>query len=324
MADPDQAVIEKNLGNDFYKQKEFAKAHEHYDKAIQLDQTNITFYTNKAACLFEEKRYDECIELCKLAVEIGRDNRADYKLIAKALARAGNSFLKKDDRKEALVWFQKSLSEHRDPELVKKAKTLENQIKDEEKKAYINPEIAEQEKKQGNEFFKKGDYPSAMKHYNEAVKRDPENAVLYSNRAACLTKLMDFQRALDDCEMCIRKDKNFIKGYIRKGACLTAMKEYSRAQDAYQQALNIDPTNAEAMQGMRQCMQNDATLSGQDNVRDRAMKDPEVVEILQDPGMRLILEQMSQDPGAVREHLANPEIAKKIMKLKAAGIIQMR
>ena len=43
-----QSLEEKDLGNTAYKNKEFEAALEHYSKAIQLDPTNITFYTNKA------------------------------------------------------------------------------------------------------------------------------------------------------------------------------------------------------------------------------------------------------------------------------------
>jgi tetratricopeptide (TPR) repeat protein len=43
-----KAIKEKDLGNEAYKKKDFATAHQHYDKAIALDPTNITFYNNKA------------------------------------------------------------------------------------------------------------------------------------------------------------------------------------------------------------------------------------------------------------------------------------
>lgn len=43
-----QAMEEKEKGNAAYKKKEFEVALQHYDKAMELDPTNITFLTNKA------------------------------------------------------------------------------------------------------------------------------------------------------------------------------------------------------------------------------------------------------------------------------------
>jgi len=198
---------------------------------------------------------------------------------------------------------------------------LEKKIKEQERLAYINPELAQEEKQKGNESFTKGDYPTAIKHYNEAIKRNPEDAKLYSNRAACYTKLAEFSMALRDTDECIRLDPQFVKGYLRKGGVLVAMKEMSKAMDAYQKALEIDPNCKEAIEGYRKCAMED---NDPENVRKRAMQDPAVQEILGDPAMQLILGQMQKDPKALEEHLKNPEIAAKIQKLLECGLIGIR
>jgi stress-induced-phosphoprotein 1 len=56
----------------------------------------------------------------------------------------------------------------------------------------------------------------------------------------------------------------------------------------------------------------------------QAMEDPEVQEILADPIMRSILEQMQKDPKAAQDHMKNPIIAKKLQVLINAGVLQMR
>ena len=43
-----QALEEKEKGNSAYKSKDFEAALEHYQKAIDLDPNNITYYNNRA------------------------------------------------------------------------------------------------------------------------------------------------------------------------------------------------------------------------------------------------------------------------------------
>merc|ERR1712130_233016 len=170
---------------------------------------------------------------------------------------------------------------------------VESELKKAEELAYINPEIAEQEKLKGNDCFKKGEWANAVKFYSEAIKRNPKDAKIYSNRAACYTKLNAFDLTIKDCDSSIALDPNFVKAYLRKANVLKAMGQAQKASN--------DP----------------------EEVRKRAMNDPEVQQIMGDPAMRMILEQMQSDPQAVQEHLQNPAIMQKIMKLKDAGLISM-
>lgn len=313
------ALQEKDQGNTFYKNKDFDKAILHYQKAIEHDSTDITFYTNMAAVYFEQKEYEKCIKECERAIEIGRENRADFKLIAKAFTRIGNAYKKMEQWKLAKTYFEKSMSEHRTPEIKTLLSEVEKRIVEEEKKAYIDPVKAEQEKELGNDYFKKGDYSTAVKHYTEAIKRNPDDPKLYSNRAACYTKLAAFDLGLRDCDHCCKLDPKFIKGWIRKGKILQGMQQHSKALTAYQKALELDPSNAEALEGYRAC--STQLNSNPEEVRKRAMADPEVQQILRDPAMRCILEQMQQDPQALQDHLKNPDIAAKIQKLLESGLI---
>ncbi|XP_050347312.1 stress-induced-phosphoprotein 1 [Nymphalis io] len=313
------ALQEKDLGNEYYKKKDFENALVHYNKAIEHDSTDITFYTNIAAVFFEQKEYEKCIKECEKAIEIGRENRADFKLIAKAFTRIGNAYKKMEQWKLAKTYYEKSMSEHRTPEIKTLLSEVEKRIIEEEKKAYVDPVKAEQEKELGNDYFKKGDYSTAMKHYTEAIKRNPDDPKLYSNRAACYTKLAAFDLGLKDCEQCCKLDPKFIKGWIRKGKILQGMQQQAKALNAYQKALELDPSNAEALEGYRAC--STQLNSNPEEVRKRAMADPEVQTILRDPAMRCILEQMQQDPHALQDHLKNPEIAAKIQKLLESGLI---
>ena len=109
------------------------------------------------AVYFEQKEYEKCIEQCQKGIEIGRENRADFKLIAKAFKRIGNSYQKLKDLYNAKTYYEKSMSEHRTPEIRTLLSDVEKMIKEQEKKAYIDPVKAEEEKELGNKLFNKGE-----------------------------------------------------------------------------------------------------------------------------------------------------------------------
>ncbi|KAM7448655.1 Stress-induced-phosphoprotein 1 [Porites harrisoni] len=320
-----KSLEEKELGNAAYKKKDFETALVHYKNAIELDPTNASFLTNRAAVYFEQGRFEECIEECQKAVDVGRDHSAGYQMIAKAYARIGNAYRKQENLTEAIKFYNKSLIEHRTPEVLKKSQEAEKALKEQQRLAYIDPKKAEEEKEKGNALFKKGDYQEALKHYKEAIKRDPNNAKIYSNRAACYQKLAAFSLALEDCEMCIKLDPKFVKGYTRKGGVLYGLKRFTDALKTYQEALTLDPNNKEAMEGLKACQRSFSEQpKDPEEIKRRAQADPEIQDILSDPAMRMILEQMQDDPKAAQDHLKNPEIQRKITKLYEAGILQIR
>lgn len=107
------ALAEKEAGNAAYKARDFDKAIARYSRAIELDDADVSFLCNRAAAHFEQGGYDACVADCDAAVERGREVRADYKLMARALARKGNALVKKGELEEAVAVYQKSLTEHR-------------------------------------------------------------------------------------------------------------------------------------------------------------------------------------------------------------------
>lgn len=323
-----EADKEKAAGTEAYKKRQFDEAIAHYTKAWETFQ-DITYLTNLGAANFEKGDYDAAIEVCKKAVEFGREVYADWKIIAKAFGRIGSSYEKKGDLANAIEYYQKSLTEHRTPDILNKLRAAEKAKKKADIESYIDPEKAEEARELGNQKFKDSDWPAAVEAYTEMTKRAPHDPRGYSNRAACLIKLLTFPSAVTDCDEAIKRDPKFIRAYLRKAQALFAMKEYNKCIDVCAEALEHD-TDGKNTREIEQ--QSQKALQAQFSARDgeteeqaqaRIQRDPDIMAILQDPVMQSILQQAKNDPAALQNHMQNADIRMKVQKLVAAGVIRM-
>lgn len=200
----------------------------------------------------------------------------------RAFGRIGTSYEKLGDLSNAILNYQRSLTEHRTPDILNKLRAAEKAKIIAEKNAYISPEEADKARELGNQKFKEADWPGAVEAYTEMIKRSPDDPRGYSNRAAALIKLMTFPGAVTDCDEAIKRDPKFIRAYLRKAQALFAMKEYNKCLDVCAEALERDETGAnhrEIEQQQQKALQ--AQFSGregetEEQTMERIQRDPDV------------------------------------------------
>merc|ERR1719421_2178159 len=298
----------KNQGNQLYKAKKFEEAIEMYNKAIEKEPNDLTYYNNRCAVWIEigEHRYKDVLETCqdliarRYEINTANPGGASFEKVAKVFARMASVYEKQKKWDEAIEMYNKSLTEDNSRSTRNALRDCERNRDKFAKEAYVNPELAEEAKAKGNELFKANDYAGAKREYDEAVRRNPTDHLLYSNRAAALTKLLAYPDALRDLDECLRIDPTFVKAYSRKGAAHFFMKEYSKALEAYGKGLAIDPKNAECLAGKEQVVRRIQETSSSTEVDEEqirhAMADPEIQRILKDPQMKMFLKSMQENP----------------------------
>lgn len=322
-----QVLLLKNQGNTAYTARNFDEALSFYQKALEIAPKNVNLLVNCTAVYYEKGEYEKTITECQNAIAVGREVFADYKLMARAMCRVGNALVKLGKPQEAIEWYNKSLTEHRDAGTLKLLRDLEKKIEEDARKAYVNPELAAQAKEEGNTHFKAQRFPAAVESYTEAIKRDPTNAAYLTNRATAYSKLGELPSAIKDCDAALVLDPNSVRAYLRKGQAYQMMREYTKAIEAFERGLDIEPTHPELNQLYQKAM---VTLHGAgaeptgtpEEILAKAMTVPEVQEIMNDYAMQEILKQMTTDPAAAAEHMRNPEIRRRINILKAHGVIR--
>lgn len=277
-----EAADKKAEGTTLYKAGNVEGALACYKQAAELDEYNLLYKSNVVACLTMLKRYDEGLTACEEAIKVHKS--ADYefrnsKNLAKIYAKRARIYELQGKMEEALQEYDAALLEDNDGKIKLAQKNLKKKKIKMEKEAYINPEIAEEERQKGNAFFKEGNFAKAIASYDEAIKRNPNECKTHNNKAMCYIKLLEFNLAMKSVDKAIEMDPKYLKAWNRKATIHHFLKEYHKALDAYKVVLSMEETNQEALTGIQKTQMaiQSSMNDGNDEERmQRAMADPEI------------------------------------------------
>ncbi|XP_038601418.1 sperm-associated antigen 1 [Tachyglossus aculeatus] len=137
-------------------------------------------------------------------------------------------------------------------------------------------------KEEGNAFVKNGNYNEAVSKYQECLKINPSEGVIYTNRALCYLKLGKFEEAKQDCDQVLQLESSNIKALYRRALAYKGLEDYQASLNDLIKVLQIDPNISEAKKELEEVtqflqMKNNTSLPGREKER-KKIKIQEVTE----------------------------------------------
>ncbi len=207
------------IGNELVKQRDYEKAMERFDealdylpsyspaldgkanllllmndqkgaskiieKAIEKNSDYAPYYLTRGKIYVLKEKYDEAIEDLNRAIDLGKGEYGD-EFNSTVLVSKGAAYQRLEDYNNALNDYSKAL--------------------------ILNPKNAEAYLYRGFLYYQQEDYQTAMGDFNQALEIDPENPFAYYNRGMIYLKLKQEDEACDDFHnACERGNTNACK-----------------------------------------------------------------------------------------------------------------
>ncbi|CAL0315531.1 unnamed protein product [Lupinus luteus] len=116
----------------------------------------------------------------------------------------------------------------------------------------------------GNLLFKASKFMEACSAYNEGLEHDPNNSVLICNRAACRSKLGQYEKAIDDCNAALKYQPCYSKARLRRADCNTKLERWEAAIQDYEMLLREKPGDEEVAKALFEAQLQLKMLRGED------------------------------------------------------------
>ena len=110
----------------------------------------------------------------------------------------------------------------------------------------LNPQLVEAYNNRGINYEDKGDFERAIADYTRAIELNPDYADAYNNRGNICNNKGDFERAIADYTRAIELDPDFADTCLNRGLAHYKRGDVERAIADYTRAIELNPNDGEA------------------------------------------------------------------------------
>jgi tetratricopeptide (TPR) repeat protein len=249
----DDSDISTFLGQSFvfFKLKRYEDALESNQKAILLDPRSIDAWVNRIAILTNLYRYKEALESSEKAIEVDKTS-------VNAWVNKSDVLGKMRQYKEALESSEKAIVldkacinawANRSAILVQLQRYGEA-LDSSEKAIELDNTSVNSWLTRGTAFIHLGQYDKALESLQKVTDLDSKSVHAWISRGDALINLGRYDEALKSSQKATKLDEKSIYAWYHQGVIFFHLGRYEEALESYQQAINLEPKFIEAWIGL--------------------------------------------------------------------------
>lgn len=188
--------------------KEYQQAISDFDRALALEPKLGSFYNDWGLAYFSLKKYQKAIE------DFDHQAKLDPNYVWVYVHR-GVAYRNLQEYQQAIEDFDYALR--------------------------LNPHYAQAYAERGITYRYLQKYEQAINDLSLALTQNAEDASAYASRGETYRLLKEYQRAIEDFDQAVILDANYVWAYVRRGQAYTALNEYEHAFEDFDRAIALDP-----------------------------------------------------------------------------------
>jgi len=143
----------------------------------------------------------------------------------------------------------------------------------------------------------KGNFVTAMEHFDKAIKYNPNDGAAFNDRALCMVEIGIIDKAFYYFDMGIRVEPDFATIYHNKGWLLNNIGRHTEAIECFKKALHFDPDRPVTYDNLADALYN---LNDYQGALDAYKK---VIELLEPGKCRGIRKQIKEKIGMIEKKI---------------------